>query len=232
MTADNLWPWMDNDEWLTHAVRPQLRGTAYNYRIELMANQIQIFFGEVPDNLDDFIFASQVSQAEALKFFIERFRIGKGRRSGILWWNVRDGWPQISDAVVDYYGARKVAYHLIKRVQQDVCIMIDEPDSGYHSVVAVNDARRAVEIEYSILAGEDPLLESSTVIPANGKVDLGTVATSAVPALYRVIWHSNGDESQNHYLAGPRPFDVSSCREWYEGEGLLQTQATQYIDHD
>ena len=43
--------------------------------------------------LDDFIFASQVSQAEAKKFFIERLRIGKGRRTGILWWNLRDGWP-------------------------------------------------------------------------------------------------------------------------------------------
>ena len=32
---------------------------------------IRQLFGEVPDNLDDYTFASQVSQAEAKKFFIE-----------------------------------------------------------------------------------------------------------------------------------------------------------------
>ena len=33
MTPENLWPWQENEEWLTHAVRPQPHGTAYNYRI-------------------------------------------------------------------------------------------------------------------------------------------------------------------------------------------------------
>ena len=44
---------------------------------------------------------SQISQAEADKFFIEKFRMGKGHTSGIIWWNIMDNWPQFSDAVVD-----------------------------------------------------------------------------------------------------------------------------------
>ena len=70
---------------------------------------------------------ARVSQAEAKKYFIERFRVTKWRRSGIIWWNLIDGWPQISDAVVDYYGVKKLAYHYIKRSQQTVCLMFDEP---------------------------------------------------------------------------------------------------------
>ena len=72
-----------------------------------MANQIRNMFGFEPDNLDDFILASQIFQAECKKFFIERMRCGKWRRTGMLWWNLRDGWPIISDAVVDYYGIKK-----------------------------------------------------------------------------------------------------------------------------
>ena len=60
MTPEFLWPWQDNDQWLTHAVRPQPHGTAYNYRIQLMAHQTSVLFGTVPKELDDFIFAVPV----------------------------------------------------------------------------------------------------------------------------------------------------------------------------
>ncbi|MDD2762460.1 MAG: hypothetical protein PHE83_00645 [Opitutaceae bacterium] len=221
MTPGHLWPWPDNDEWLTHAVRPQRQGTSYNYRIPLMAHQIRVLFGAVPDNLDDFVFASQVSQAEALKFFIERFRISKGRRSGILWWNVRDGWPQISDAVVDYYGSRKLAYHVIKRVQQDVCVMLDEPEAGMQAVVAVNDTLRAVEIQVMVRCRADCLFNGRAVLPANGRKILGQVPASKVQAFYQIEWQGDAAQSRNHYLAGARPFDVAVCRRWYESEKLM-----------
>ena len=47
--------------------------------------------------------ASQITQAEAKKFFIESTRLLKWETSGLLWWNVIDGWPQFSDAIVDHY---------------------------------------------------------------------------------------------------------------------------------
>ena len=47
--------------------------------------------------------ASQIAQAEEKKTFIESTRPRKWNTSSILWWNVIDGWPQFSDAVVDYH---------------------------------------------------------------------------------------------------------------------------------
>jgi beta-mannosidase len=216
MNPEHLWPWQTNEEWLTHAVRPQPRGTAYNFRIQLMADQIAVLFGDVPEEMDDFIFASQVSQAEALKFFIERFRIAKGRRNGILWWNVRDGWPEISDAVVDYYGARKLAYDVIKRVQKDVCVMVDEPQDGNHQVVAVNDTLLPVEIDATVCSEDVRLLSESVSIPANGRTVVGKVPVAAAPTLYRIDWDLADETFASHYLAGPRPFDVATCRLWYD----------------
>ncbi len=224
MTPENLWPWQENEEWLTHAVRPQLRGTAYNYRIELMANQIKVLFGEVPDNLNDFIFASQVSQAEALKYFIERFRINREKRSGILWWNVRDGWPQISDAVVDYYGAKKLAYKVIKRIQENTCVMLDELSNGMHRVVAVNDTFATVSVEVSVVHNGVQLLKESAEIPSNEKVILGTVPGSDEASFYQIEWIQNGRSCHNHYLAGPRPFEVNACRAWYASENIQESE--------
>ena len=66
-------------------------------------------------------------QAEALKFFVEWFRAGMWRRTGILWWNLPDRWPQFSDAVVDYYGAKKLAFECLRRCQQPLHLILREP---------------------------------------------------------------------------------------------------------
>ena len=66
----------------------------FSYRTGLMANQVRVLFGDLPDNLPDFCRMSQISQAEAVKYFIERFRLRKWRRTGIIWWNLIDGWPR------------------------------------------------------------------------------------------------------------------------------------------
>jgi len=95
-------------------------------RIRLMANQISELFGEIPADLPTFSLASQMAQAEAKKYFVESARLRKWQTSGILWWNLLDGWPQFSDAVVDYYFGKKLAYHYIRRAQQPVCVFIGE----------------------------------------------------------------------------------------------------------
>lgn len=61
-----LWP-IYNMQWSLHS-SDQIGRT---HRVELMENQIGQLFGIKTDNLDDFIFASQVSQAEAKKYFIK-----------------------------------------------------------------------------------------------------------------------------------------------------------------
>ena len=81
-------------------------------RFMLMEKQIRQLFGEVPDTAEKFALASQISQAEADKFYIELFRCKKPVKSGVLWWNLIDGWPQFSDAVVDYYFKKKLALSL------------------------------------------------------------------------------------------------------------------------
>ena len=102
-----------------------------------MSDQIGEFFGIEAQNLQTFAFASQVSQAEAKKFFIEWARLSKWDKSGIIWWNIQDGWPQFSDAVCDYYGQKKLAYYYIKRVQKPVVLMMREPQNWHLEAVDV-----------------------------------------------------------------------------------------------
>jgi beta-mannosidase len=217
-----LWPWQENEQWLTHAVRPHVNMTNYNYRIPLMAKQTAVLFGGVPENLDDFILASQISQAEADKFFIEFSRAAKWRRSGILWWNVRDGWPIISDAVVDYYNRPKLAYHYIKRVQADVCAICREPEVGRHRLIIVNDTLAQAAGHVVVRSADDSqvLFEADYRAARNGSQVVGSIAQSNRPALWLIDWTVAGQRFRNHYLAGPRPFKLDDYKGWLGALGL------------
>jgi beta-mannosidase len=154
MDPECVKPWIKghewNEQWLTKSCRSTPDDKTTLGRNDLMINQVKAFFGACPDDLDEFILASQITQAEAMKFFVEMFRQQKGTKQGILWWNIRDGWPILSDAVVDYYYDKKLAFHYIERAQRDVQAICCEEAQGKHAVVVVNDtlkpARGRLEI--------------------------------------------------------------------------------------
>ncbi|MCX6993422.1 MAG: glycoside hydrolase family 2 [Kiritimatiellaeota bacterium] len=222
MAPEALWPWQDNEQWLTHAVRPHRNMTNYNARIALMAKQAAVLFKQAPENLDDFILASQISQAEAKKFFIERFRSGKWQRTGILWWNLRDGWPEISDAIVDYYGGKKLAYDYIKQVQADVCAMCGEAEEGMHPLVIVNDTLCEASGHLTVRDADSGqvLFGTEYRIEANGRLTAGSVPAAPNATMWLLEWTADGRSFQSHYLAGPRPFMLEDYKRWLGIMGL------------
>jgi beta-mannosidase len=218
-----LWPVVDNPALLPLAVKPLPGDTGYDYRIALTARQATQLIGREPRNLDEFAAASQLSQAEALKFFIETWRAGKGRTWGLLWWNLRDGWPIISDAVVDWHGGRKLAYGVIKACQQDVTVLVQEAVSGRHRVLAINDTLRPLRLEAVIdQLGGGQLWSGSVIVPANAIAEVcGLAASVTTPQCWRLRWSGEAVGS-SHYIAGPRPWPLESLRAWYRELGLEQ----------
>ena len=214
--ADELLPIGGKGAWTTHnADYTLIRERGYD-RNELMTNQVKVMFGEVPEDLDSYAIASQLSQAEAKKFFIETTRLKKWRRTGIIWWNLLDCWPQISDAVVDYYYEKKLAYTFIKRVQQPICLMMGESEAWKHNVTLGNDGCWSGEVKYTVEDGEDGrvLMSGSVWSGANENVYLGQLPS--IPGeqrLYLLRWEIDGVAGCNHYVSGFVPFDFRRYRE-------------------
>ena len=207
-------PWKDyhwNREWQFKASDPWIDGFGFR-RNSLMTNQLKIMFGEVPTDLDDFILASQIVQAEAMKTFVELFRSQKfTKKNGLIWWNVRDGWPQISDAVVDYYGGKKRAYYAIRNSQHNQLVMVRDDQK----VVAVNDTLNPVTGKVRIAdreSGKD-LLEKSYSVPANAAAEIGVVAWSG-RGILDIAYEQGGEEHMNWFLYGEPPFDFKKVKEW------------------
>ena len=212
-----LWPWKDNPQWALHASDPIGLSGPYAYRSELMARQIRNVFGENPTTLEDFALASQLVQAEAKKSFVETTRLGKWNRTGVIWWNVIDGWPQFSDSVVDYYYAKKLAFHYLRRVQQPLCLMASEPVDGCVRIVAGNDSLTARSGTFRVwnADGGAPLLEGAFDVPANVNEELGRIDVKEDDAqLLLLTWSSANISGANHALVGRPPLSFQRYRHW------------------
>jgi beta-mannosidase len=211
-TRDLVW----NEQWQCKATCSHPNTEVNKERNYLMTNQIKAVFGNVPMELEDFVTASQVVQAEAMKYFIEFWRMNKGDRNGILWWNLRDGWPIISDAVVDYYGGKKLAYHYIKKVQTDVCVMIGDTKNGKHPVVAVNDTREQKNLKVVIrdLDSHRILMQKTAMVGPNGKLSLGYIPGGVTNELWLIEYTIEEETHHNHYLAYKPPMDYRRYLEW------------------
>jgi beta-mannosidase len=218
ISPDKLWP-PDNEEWLLHATSPVPGVNLYDYRIALMQTQIRSYFGVDAPDLETFAELSQWVQAEAFKFFVESFRGAKWRRTGIVWWNLIDGWPQFSDAVVDYYFTPKRAFHTLKIVQQPLLVMMREPADGGRDVVACNDTREDLELTWRVCDVDSgaEVLAGKTVAAGDAVTVLGRILVTAEARCYRCEWRAKGVEGRNHYVAAETPVDVGRFRGWMVG---------------
>ena len=190
-------------EYLAHAASMEPSPNApYAFRIRLAYDQVETLFGSAERNLADFVRQSQISQAEAKKYFIEKFRIAKWKRTGIIWWNLLDGWPQISDAVIDYYFTKKLAYYYIRRSQNPVCLMFDEPTRQRLHLVGVNDLQTPMHLQYKVIrieASPELMLNCEVVLQPDSSTEIDFLKIQPdEQAFYLIEW--DGDAGgRNHY---------------------------------
>lgn len=68
-----------------------------------------------PNDLGTLIYASQLLQAEAMRYGVEHFRRNRGRCMGAVIWQLNDCWPVASWSSIDYYGRWKALHYYEKR---------------------------------------------------------------------------------------------------------------------
>ena len=96
-----------------------------------------------PLNLDTLIYASQLLQAEAVKYGVEHWRRNRGRCMGTIYWQINDCWPVASWSSIDYFGRWKALHYFARRFFAPVMIscceegeMTQRPScvSEYHDI--------------------------------------------------------------------------------------------------
>ena len=79
-----------------------------------------------PKDFDSLLYASQLLQAEAIRYGVEHFRRHRGRCMGAVVWQLNDIWPVASWASIDYYGRWKALHYAECRMFAPVLISCEE----------------------------------------------------------------------------------------------------------
>ena len=116
-----------------------------------------------PNDFSTFVYASQLLQADAIRYGVEHFRRNRNqnRCMGAIYWQLNDCWPVISWSSIDYYGRWKALHYYAKRFFAPVLLSCAE--EGWMSKEA-NMNRQHFAFEKSIwLNVANETLEEQTV---------------------------------------------------------------------
>ncbi len=135
----------------------------------------------LPENLQEYIDFSMITQAEGLKFAIEHFRRRKPHCSGALIWQFNDCWPCLSWSVVDYFGFEKAGYHYMRRAFAPVLASFKALADGTVEVWITNDTLTlfsdTITIRHATFDGQLVWQNKITVqVPANSSIKIRTIA--------------------------------------------------------
>ena len=79
-----------------------------------------------PNSFPTFVYASQLLQADGIRYGVEHFRRNRGRCMGAVYWQLNDCWPVISWSSVDYCGRLKALHYYAKRFFAPLMISCEE----------------------------------------------------------------------------------------------------------
>lgn len=141
-----------------------------------------------PSEFDTLLYASQLLQAEAIRYGVEHMRRNRGRCMGALYWQLNDIWPVASWASIDYFGRYKALQYVAKRFFAPVMISCQEigetdtrpfvilqPDFYDYSTQArlsvANETLKDIEgiVQWELRTADSQILQSGTetvVVPA------------------------------------------------------------------
>lgn len=79
-----------------------------------------------PTDFSTLLYASQLLQAEAVRYGVEHFRRIRGCCMGTIYWQLNDCWPVASWASIDYFNRWKALHYFAKRFYAPVMISCEE----------------------------------------------------------------------------------------------------------
>ena len=132
------------------------------------------------NNLDKFIYISQLVQADGIAQAIEAHRIQHGKCNGTLFWQLNDCWPVASWSCIDVAGNPKALYYKMPQLYANVAIASHRISQDTIELFLINDSFEAVhgEFAWQIKTMDGTLVHSAmamTSVPANSSMKAALV---------------------------------------------------------
>ena len=162
-----------------------------------------------PTEFATLLYASQLLQAEAMKYGVEHLRRNRGRCMGALYWQLNDIWPVASWSSIDYYGRLKALHYYAKRFYNPVlisCCEVGEKTTRPHVILepGLYDYETKASLAVTNDTREDfPFTACARLMSADGEVVesfewQGTVGALSVEHLPEIDFNKT-DVENNYY---------------------------------
>ncbi|MGE8232631.1 MAG: beta-mannosidase [Stenotrophomonas sp.] len=115
---------------------------------ERLLHYIEMEFG-TPRNFADFVYLSQMMQAEGIELAALHHRASRPYTMGSLYWQLNDVWPGASWSSLDYYGNWKALNFHARRFFAEMAVAALR-DEGSTRVSLLNDGADAVQAQWRV----------------------------------------------------------------------------------
>ena len=99
-----------------------------------------------PKDFDSLLYASQLLQAEAIRYGVEHFRRYRGRCMGAVVWQLNDIWPVASWASIDYYGRWKALHYAECKMFAPVLVSCEETGELTERPFCIQERKSPIEM--------------------------------------------------------------------------------------
>jgi len=140
----------------------------------------------VPFDFGDFVYLSQLLQAEAMSTAIEHWRRRKPTTMGTLYWQLNDLWPVASWASIEYDGAWKAQQYAARRQYAPVLVSFHpefDGDTGGENAQADDEDER----EFGEITAQTLWLTSDEPRPLAGEIDLEVLTFDGEVLIERTV---------------------------------------------
>jgi beta-mannosidase len=101
----------------------------------------------MPSGFESTLRASQILQANAIRYAVEHWRRSMPRGMGTLYWQINDNWPVASWASIDYHGRWKALHYLARRFFAPVMLSgLEDAEARTVELHVTSDLRESAEL--------------------------------------------------------------------------------------
>ncbi len=125
----------------------------HNYQINGM-NRLHYYLDELfpqPKTIDEFVYLSQITQARAIRKYVEHLRSNSHINSGVIYWQFNDCCPSISWSALDYKNRKKALYYHTRKFYAPVVVAASAQTTQHRPQYKTIDAVTVSAVNNSIL---------------------------------------------------------------------------------
>ena len=138
----------------------------------------------IPFDFSDFVYLSQLLQAEAMSTAIEHWRRRKPTTMGALYWQLNDLWPVASWSSIEYDGKWKAQQYAARRQFAPVLVSFHPTFEGEGGV---ENAQAGEDGEWPDVVAQTLWITSDVTDPLAGEIDLEVVTFDGETVLEETV---------------------------------------------